>query len=120
MMTVPQVSVLGPLLFLVTVGDIDSNLKAQTSFTDDTRVKMKNEAKEDVALLPEISSMLQWVENNMTLNSEKFEVLQYGHLQDIKDLTHYNVHQEDIAVKEHIQDLGVYMSNDLTFHWTNG
>ena len=46
---VPQGSVLGPLLFLIHVSDMDSHLKVSTasSFADDTRVMMRIQSNED-------------------------------------------------------------------------
>ena len=47
--------VLGPLLFLIMIEDIDRGLKDSraTSFADDTRVKRKIKIEKDVALLQE-------------------------------------------------------------------
>ena len=79
---VPQESVLGPLLFLIIIGDIDRGLKHSraTSFADDTRVKRKIETEEDVALLQEdLNHLLDWADtNNMAMNRDKFELIKYG------------------------------------------
>ena len=47
---VPQGSVLGPLLFLILIGDIDQNVASSfiSSFADDTRVGRQVADEEDV------------------------------------------------------------------------
>ena len=52
--------------------------------------------------------------NNMEFNSSKFESLQYGEdrYPTVKQL---NDRGEPIEVRDHVKDLGVYMSSDCTF-----
>jgi exonuclease III len=79
---VPQGSVLGPLLFLIMIADIDSDLQNSraTSFADDTRISRRIATEDDVLLLQgDLDNVLHWaVSNNMNLNGEKFELLRYG------------------------------------------
>ena len=78
---VPQGSVLGPLLFLILIGDIDQSIASSfiSSFADDTRVGRHIENTEDIQLLQaDLESVYSWVErNNMEFNSDKFELLRY-------------------------------------------
>ena len=116
---VPQGSVLGPLLFLIMVGDIDRDLEHSraTSFADDTRIVKKITSHQDASLLQEdLEKILKWAEdNNMVLNGDKFELLRYGQQEDLKNSTQYRCGQEEITAKTSVKDLGVKMSNDATF-----
>ena len=112
---VPQGSVIGPLLFLILIGDIDSEVANAflSSFADDTRIGMGISSQEDVSLLQEdLNKVYQWATtNNMQFNDTKFELLRYGQNKELKQSTHYlsnaNVH---IETKTSTKDLGVTMS----------
>ena len=68
---------LGPLLFLIMIGDIDRGLQYSkaTSFADDTRVKKNIQTEGDVSRLQEdLDCLLTWSQhNNMVMNDDKFE-----------------------------------------------
>ncbi|XP_076033087.1 uncharacterized protein LOC143020541 [Oratosquilla oratoria] len=76
---VPQGSVLGPLLFIIHVEDIDEKLKytEASSFADDTRLKRQITCPEDAANTQKDLNEIQiWAaSNNMALNGEKFELV---------------------------------------------
>ena len=117
---VPQGSVLGPLIFLILIGDIDENILQSfvKSFADDTRATKSIKNAEDVKILQqELHILYQWtVANNMKLNNTKFELLRYGSNTEIKNETHYTSPSGDkIEEKAFVKDLGVLMSNDCLF-----
>lgn len=117
---VPQGSVLGPLLFLVLIGDIDSNVSGSfvSSFADDTRIGRSIKTESDViSLQADLDSIYWWVvENNMQLNSDKFECMRYGKNKDIaRDTEYYSDCGSVIMVKENVKDLGITLSNDASY-----
>ena len=115
---VPQGSVLGPLLFLIHISDIDQNTQHSlvSSFADDTRViKEIKTAEDEERLMSDLSSLYSWAEiNNMKFNSKKFELIRYGN--NINQDTIYTAHNGSlIKRKNHVSDLGIQMSDDATF-----
>ena len=78
---VPQGSVLGPILFLVYINDLQCHLKGSTagSFADDTRLSKQISSCDDVLIVQEdLNTVVKWAtENNMVLHDSKFEYLAY-------------------------------------------
>ena len=117
---VPQGSVLGPLLFLILLGDIDRSVASAfvSSFADDTRVGHRIRTTEDAnALQKDLNSIYQWsAKNNMKFNSEKFECIRYGKRKDIHNTTGYHSDVNTmITPKDQINDLGVLISSNCLF-----
>ena len=117
---VPQGSVLGPLLFLVLISDIDQETVSAfiSSFADDTRAAKGITTEDDVkSLQTDLQAIYKWSQdNNMEFNSPKFECLRYGNDSDIKENTCYKTPSGDsIKEVEHAKDLGIIMSNNGTF-----
>ena len=116
---VPQGSVLGPLLFLIMLGDIDENISSTvSSFADDTRVLASVSSQQDVPnLQADLDKIYLWAtNNNATFNADKFECLRYGYDQSIKANTNYVAcDRTTIEAKDHVRDLGIAMSSSATF-----
>ena len=117
---VPQGSVLGPLLFLILIADIDAEVihAIIKSFADDTRAMKGINTKEDVATLQrELEKIYKWSDdNNMGLNDKKFEGMRLGPDEKIKSETSYTSPSgKIIEMKDTVKDLGVLMSDDCTF-----
>ena len=116
---VPQGTVLGPLLFLIMISDIDQDVtySSVTSFADDTRVARSITCEDDVKKLQsDLDSIYEWAEaNNMTFNSDKFEAIRYrsGALEIDGN---YSAPQGDpILFTDNVKDLGIITSNDGSF-----
>ena len=123
---VPQGSVIGPLLFLILIGDIDQNIAQSflSSFADDTRLLREVNGVQDAsALQRDLETIYQWaVDNNASFNDKKFEALRHGNDETLKMTTSYTAPDGTIiSEKPHLRDLGVTMSADGTFkqHITN-
>ena len=117
---VPQGSVLGPLLFLVLIGDIDDNvLHAQiASFADDTRATKGIKTDADTADLQNGLFLIydRSQKNNMKFNSLKFELIRYGKDNLLKESTSYiSPEWELIESKDAVKDLGITLQNNLAF-----
>ena len=83
---VPQGTVLGPLLFILHVDDMDQvvMLVLIGCFADDTRLSIALRAglsEEDMlALQTDLLNVVQWaIDNNMELNESKFDLLCYSY-----------------------------------------
>ena len=117
---VPQGSVIGPLLFLVLLSDIDIDTVSSflSSFADDTRIsKGVSNVTDASALQTDLEAVYQWAEdNNMSFNHKKFEALRYGKDSVLKLTTNYvSPAGTIIDDKDQVRDLGVTMSSDCTF-----
>ena len=114
---VPQGTVLGPLLFLLHIGDIDEPLEHSilSSFADDTRMMKAVNTGEDVEhLQSDLNRIYQWTaENNMKLNGEKFQLIKYGKKEPPR--SYLSPSGEEIGEFHEVRDLGVILENTAKF-----
>ena len=78
---IPQGTVLGPILFLIFISDIDQNITSFASmFADDTRLVGNIASEEDaIEFQKDLNLIYEWAElNNMRFNDKKFELIRYG------------------------------------------
>ena len=110
---VPQGSVLGPILFLIYVNDMDDGITCKISkFADDTKIASRvTTTHEKESLQSDLDRLVSWADEwQMKFNVEKCKVLHIGsnnnHAQYLM-----NGHQLSIVKKE--KDLGITISSDL-------
>ena len=127
---VPQGTVLGPILFLLYVNDLETKIKnsKMNSFADDTRISKKISTQGDCDLLQQdLECVIVWSEeNNMQLHEDKFELICYRTpaakilaeaLPFMADVTKYTTpNGTTIERSPLVRDLGVSMSEELS--WT--
>ena len=117
---VPQGSVLGPLLFLILISDIDEEIVHSflSSFADDTRVGKSVANEDDINLLQEdLEKVYTWAnDNNMKFNDDKFELISFGLSLLLQNRRiYFGPDGSEIKAKLHVKDLGVIISNNCNF-----
>jgi hypothetical protein len=112
---VPQGSVLGPLLFLVFIGDLDLAAGIETAlkkFADDTKIARMVENETDAANLQKsLDSMTDWAAKwKMEFNVRKCKVKHFG--PGNKNFE-YKMNGEKLDETKEERDIGVLVTNDL-------
>ena len=113
---VPQGTVLGPLLFILYINDLFSVVKHSKVkvFADDSKLHKNIKSLSDCKLLQEdLYAVVRWaIINNMELNETKFELLQHGKSDHLKEP--YTLPSGKPIYSENVvKDLGVYIDKDL-------
>ncbi len=117
---VPQGTVLGPVLFLILISDINRDIKncKISSFADDTRLySAVSDPHNCDELQEDLCSVYKWAEcNNMQFNSSKFEYICFHtkHSMNINNL-YISPTNNIINPSQSVRDLGILMSPTCSF-----
>ena len=125
---VPQGTVLGPVLFIIYLNDLESCLKNSivSNFADDTRLKRSiNSTKDSELLQKDLEKAIQWSEEaNMQLHQSKFELLAHNtenskllqELPFIHEFSEYITSDgSTISPKDAVKDLGIIITPELSW-----
>ena len=116
---VPQGTVLGPALFILYMNNITEYIKETLikMFADDSKLISSITNLEDrQKLLNDLKALLKWTEDNsMKFNEDKFQLLQVGLNSSLK--TPYSFNDINIVKSENVRDLGIQLSEDLSFKY---
>ena len=110
---IPQGSVLGPLLFILYINDIDSDIVSRLSkFADDTKLFSEASSTEQALLLQQdLDNLYQWSQDWLMLfNIKKCKVM---HLGQNNMHVSYKLGGETLSTVDEEKDLGVIIQSDL-------
>ena len=110
---VPQGSVLGPILFLIFINDIDCGITSYISkFADDTKLMTPSNSITNCDILQtDLNKMAIWARNwLMEYNVDKCKVL---HIGKNNPQFEYSLNDTKIVTSTNETDLGVIMTSDL-------
>lgn len=110
---VPQGSVLGPILFIIFINDLDDGVLSKIlKFADDTKMMGSVRSEEDVKVLrDDLAKLFKWSEVwQMKFNIDKCKIMHIGYK---NPGAKYEVNGKELDVVKNEKDLGIVISDDL-------
>ena len=117
---VPQGTVLGPLLFLVYINDINTHLSEGSKirlFADDSLLyRTIRNAEDSATLQSDLDTLQTWErKNKMEFHPDKCQVLRITNKTTPIQVT-YNIHNTPLTVVPHAKYLGVHIDSKLSWN----
>ena len=113
---VPQVSALGPVLFLAYINDLPDIVSSSVKiFADDINIFRKTDCDEEaVALQRDINAVMTWSSSwQLPFNIQKCKVMHLGYRNTLQE---YMMDGKPLQSVNSEKDLGVVVDNGLNFH----
>ena len=110
---VPQGPVLGPLLFVIYINDLDDNIGGMVSkFADDTKIGGIVDSEEGyLRLQQDLDQLGQWADEwQMEFNLDKCKVIHFGRSNQGRV---YSVNGRALGIVTEQRDLGVHVHSSL-------
>ena len=114
-----QGSLFGPFSYNVFTNDMFNLLDDDVeiyNYADDNTILCSGKCLTDVKakLLDNVNRLIGWYhENNMKVNSEKFQCITFG---NVDDPCEFIIDQQSIVPEKTVTLLGIHLDNKLTFH----
>ena len=116
---IPQGTVLGPLLFIILMDNINRGISSSSivSFADDTRLYHGISSVDDCTILQnDLNSVYDWAScNNMSFNAQKFQYICFSSHSSLSCNIYSNSSFDIINYSRNILDLGINVSSDCSF-----
>ncbi len=119
---VPQGSILGPLLFILYINDLNEYLTTCTTnlYADDTAIYYSGDSQIDIilALRLELDLVKEWLRaNKLTLNIAKTKSMYFGLRQTLNKLNHItlSIDGQELEQVQIFKYLGIMLDEALTF-----
>ena len=115
---IPQGSVLGPLLFVVYINDLPTQLNCSSlMFADDTKIFSRIQSHDDAYKLQDnLRKLEQWSHDwLLVFHPDKCKILTVGRHEDIVYAHNYTLFGQLLEHIDEEKDLGVIIDSELTF-----
>lgn len=117
--SVPQGSILSPLLFALFINDLPPLIKSKILlFADDLKLFLKiNDHSDARQLQKDIDTIFTWCnDNNLQLNIQKCHIVSFTRRQQTTfQYFNYNINHTSLGRKNVMKDLGITFDSKLTF-----
>ena len=120
---VPQGSVLGPLLFLIYINDLNSAIKycGVKHFADDTNLLISNESPKQIQkyINLDLKNLCKWLRaNKISLNTSKTELLVFKHPNKIINYDFkIKMDGKKLYPSKFVKYLGILIDSQLNFSY---